>query len=1070
MPDPSRPLRMLLVDDDEFDRERIRRHLARGPLDVEVSEAASGAQALALVRAKSFDCVVLDNHLGDIDGVVLMRQLRAQAAQDFPIIFVTGAGNEELAVHALLDGAADYLSKSTLSTEALARAVQRSVEHHRLLLENEMLRRSLESRVVAQAETIRQRERDLHALIDNSPTLMSYWDAARHCRFGNARHVEWLGIAETDLPGIHLAALLGEALYADFEAPVRRVLGGHPASFECVVAATSTRAPIHAQVRLIPDIAEGGRTAGFYLSMTDVGPQKEAQQRIEELLAFSDAVIQNSPIGIAVFSPVGRCVLANASFGQLCGESAQSLRLQAFWERPDWRAGGLVDAALATLRDGSPQRCDLTLSAPGGASAEWACALTRVDRSGVAHLLLIARDIGEQRRAHAALVEARDAAQSAARAKSAFLANMSHEIRTPMNAIVGLTRVALDDDLPPAARAFMGKVHGAAIALMALLDDVLDYSKIDAGHLRIEQAPFALEEALGRCADLFQARIAQKDLHFDLDVAHDVPARIVGDPLRLAQVLNNLVGNAVKFTERGAIRLRVDIAHDEVEPALRFTVSDTGIGIAREHVDALFGVFVQADSTITTRFGGTGLGLAICKRLVELMAGRIGVDSTPGRGSDFWFTIALAPVAEAADSCSALAGLRLLAVQADAAGRGALAERLRCLGAHVDGAATLQSVLAAGAPAVEAMAALVLDGRQLEEGLAEQLARWRRRVQHPRVVALASMTQTVQLQPLLDAGLVDTVVSKPLATEALVAALVPRGGGEPVPEPPPRAVPRQSLEQLAAPLRGARVLLVEDNPLNQIVAAEMLRRMGVEVEIAADGGAGVQAMRSAAPGHFAAVLMDLHMPVLDGLEATRRIRALPQGASLPIIGMTAAALPEDREHCLQAGMSDHVSKPVLPEHLVEVLRSCGVHGPAAREPAPAPAPDAAPAAADTGRDDPAPSRIDLASLRRRCHGNERLMRTLIDLFMKQEHDTAQMLQEMVVRGDIDRARRKVHDLKGSAGTVGAVATQAATAELDAALAHEDQVAVHLSALRSALDQDLGAMRAIAASAPGHLDT
>jgi len=1065
MDDSPRPLRMLVVDDDDIDRERIRRLLARTPLDVEIVEAASGAQGLALARANAFDCVVLDNHLGDIDGVALMRQLRTQSRQDCPIIFVTGAGNEELAVHALLDGAADYLSKATLNSEVLVRAVRRGIEHHQLRLENEMLRRSLESRVVEQAATIRQRERDLYALIENSPTLMSYWDADQRCRFGNARHTEWLGIAEADLCGTRLAALLGDALYASFEAPVRGVLAGHAATFECQVVRTSGAAPLHAQVRLIPDIADGGRTGGFYLSMADVGPQKAAQERIEELLAFSDAVIQNSPIGIAVFAPDGRCVLANASFAQLCDEGADSLRLQAFWQRPDWRDGGLVDAALATLRDGSPRRCELTLLPHGRAAAEWACALTRVDRSGVAHLLLIASDVGEQRRAHAALVEARDAAQSAARAKSAFLANMSHEIRTPMNAIVGLSRVALDDDLTPTTRAFMSKVHGAAIALMALLDDVLDYSKIDAGHLRIEPAPFALEEALARCSDLFQARIAQKDLHFELEIAHDVPARIVGDALRLSQVLNNLVGNAVKFTERGTISLRVDIAREDGRDALRFTISDTGIGIAREHVATLFGVFVQADSTITARFGGTGLGLAICKRLVELMGGHIGVDSTPGRGSDFWFTLALAPGAEAPESPALLAGTRLLVVQADAAGRAALAARLRRLGAQVDVAATLQSALAGG-PALDAgrVDALVFDGHRPEEELSGQLARLRERLPRRRVIALASATQELQLQALLAAGLVDAVVPKPLAAARLADALASTRDG--APPPPVRAAARHaSLEQLAAPLRGARVLLVEDNPLNQIVAAEMLRRMGIAVEIAADGSAGVQAIRATAPQHFSAVLMDLHMPVLDGLEATRRIRGLPAGATLPIIGMTAAALPEDRVRCLEAGMTEHVSKPVLPERLVEVLRACGVHGGAPPQPAIAATPEAA---TPPGPGGSAASRIDLASLHQRCHGDERLMRTLLDLFMTQERDTARMLDEMVVRGDIALARHKVHELKGSAGSVGALATQAATTGLDAALVDEDRVADRLRTLRNALDQDMLAMRVLAASAPGHL--
>jgi len=922
------PMSVLVVDDDDVDRERVLRILQHSSFEFDATEATSGRQALDLVQQHLFDCIVLDNHLGDVTGAQILPRLQSAARRACPVIMVTGEGDERLAVQVMQEGAADYVPKRTLSADVLIRSIQRCLEQQRLRDELAEAHWRLQHHVREQALTIEQRERDLKSILDNMPALIGYWDSVLNNRFGNRAYEEWFGIPQERLPGMRMRDVIGEEGLRAAAAYINEALRGNAQSFDY---ATRLRdgALRHCHARLIPDLADDGHVAGFYSLVTDVTLLKEAQGRAAELAAFCEAVIQASPVGIAVYRADGRCILANAALAETIGAPLPAVQQQNFRQLASWQESGLLHEAEGTLTDGMPRHCEVHTITTFGREAWIECGLAAIDHQSERRLLLIARDVTVQRRAQAELAHARDTARAAAETKGNFLANMSHEIRTPMNAILGLSRLALEDELPPRAHDFVHKVHSSAQALMGILDDVLDYSKIEAGQLRFESVEFELDTVLRRVSDLFAARCEQKGLEFVFEVHPEVPPRLVGDPLRLSQVLDNLVGNAIKFTERGVVRLSIELAERVAAAScmLRCAVHDTGVGISADSQFGLFDAFTQADNSITRRFGGSGLGLTICKRLVQQMEGTIAVDSVPGAGSKFHFTARMGVPPSAAEQQAAmrrLAGLRVLVIDDDPHCRRALAWLLEACGgvaAVADGGAEALQQLEQAHREGWAFDALLLDwkmpgmdGVQTLRSLHALTGRLQQPPLH--VIMMAGelgrqslLAATAEHQP-------DDVLPKPVLRTELAQALRQVREG-PAATPSTAEVSLVALmRSRASRLKGAHVLLVEDNPVNQLVAVELLKCLDVEVSVAQDGLEALEAVRQQ---RFDAVLMDLHMPQMDGFEATRRIRALPQGHGLPVIAMSAAVMPEDREQSAAAGMVDHVAKPIMVEQLVEVL-------------------------------------------------------------------------------------------------------------------------------------------------------
>ncbi|WP_127995469.1 response regulator [Piscinibacter defluvii] len=644
------------------------------------------------------------------------------------------------------------------------------------------------------------------------------------------------------------------------------------------------------------------------------------------------------------------------------------------------------------------------------------------------------------------LARARQAAEAANRAKGEFLANMSHEIRTPMNAILGMSWLALQSGLDAKQRNYVEKVHRAAESLLVVINDILDFSKIEAGRLEMEQIPFRLGEVLDQFAHLVGMRADEKGLELLFDLPPDLPTALVGDPSRLGQVLLNLGNNAVKFTTQGEVTVAVRLLSREADTVvLRFEVRDSGVGIEAAQRERLFQPFSQADASTSRRYGGTGLGLAICRHLVALMDGEIGVDSTPGRGSVFHFSarFGLQPGAAAAAPAAPgeLRGARLLIVDDHPLARELMLAMCSSLGmqpeAVGDAAAALLALRRADADDAP-YRVLLLDWKMPgTDGieLLEQLSHTELRHASPTVLMVTAFNRHEAQRRLDERGLpVAGLLAKPVTASALLDACAVALGR------PALAARREELrhdllQARQSGLAGTRVLLVEDNEINQELACDLLRRAGIEVSVAADGRAALDRLEHE---RFDAVLMDCQMPVMDGYEATRVLRQWPGLQDMPVIAMTANAMAGDRERVLEAGMNDHVAKPIRVDELFATL---------SRWVRPAAGPGAAgELAAVPGLD----LRAGLAGVM----GNEALYRRLLRMFHEREREFGARLAAARAAGDAPACTRLAHDLKSVSGTLGMAALQRAAAALEAACEH-GAAPGEIDRLRDAVLQQLG---------------
>ncbi|GEC95507.1 hypothetical protein ZRA01_15800 [Zoogloea ramigera] len=930
----------------------------------------------------------------------------------------------------------------TLHTQDLLAETQRQA--HTLQLQTDKLAQQTAD-LATQQWQIQTTEAWYRNIIESAPVGILVVNEEGHVTLCNTTVERLLGYARSELEGQPIETLLPldrreshVALRDGFIRGtshvnegilVREVVGRHKAGHVI---------PLELILDRLPALEGHGRSV--FAAILDISERKAAAEALNKANREQTAIFESARTGIVLFKR-RTIVHANPAFLKLFGYRADELLGQnaRVLHIDDAHYQAIGAEAYPVIERGETYQGDIELQRKDGSTFQCHLIGSAVDPDdpdeGVVWLM---EDVSYERQATEAIKRARHEAEEATRMKSEFLANMSHEIRTPMNAIIGMTHLALQTDLDRQQRNYLEKVERAGQNLLGIINDILDFSKIEAGKLVMESIDFRLEDVMDNLANLITLKTEEKGLELLFDVKADLPTALVGDPLRLGQVLINLGNNAAKFTEKGEVVIGVEVvSQDEHGAELHFWVKDTGIGMSRDQTTQLFEAFNQADASTTRRYGGTGLGLAISKNLVEMMGGQLWVESDLGRGSTFHFRARFGvqknPYPYRMFYADELRGVRVLVVDDNASAREILASMTRSFGLDTDvvstGAEALEKIGAA-AQAKQPYSLLLLDWKMPGMDGVETV----RRVEAEYPFAIPAMVMVTAygrdgvLTQIEKSGVhVKNVLNKPTSPSTLLEA-IGRALDKGIMADTHVTRRIDNCEAAVARLRGARVLLVEDNDMNQELAVELLNRAGLLVVVANNGQEALDIL--ARDRDFDGVLMDCQMPVMDGYSATREIRASPLLRHLPVLAMTANAMASDQQKVLDAGMNDHIAKP-LDVGVMFATMARWIQPAASRAPA-SPAPQDAPAMASAASVPPTLPGVDTAAGLALAQGDPRLYRKMLLRFRAGQADFARRFAEAGQAADPSGQERCAHTLKSTAGTIGARSLQDAASRLELA--------------------------------------
>ncbi|ROZ61906.1 PAS domain S-box protein [Ramlibacter sp. WS9] len=867
-------------------------------------------------------------------------------------------------------------------------------------------------------------------VVESSGPMVWVDRASRSITYANPAACELLAYSREELQALRIDDLdvyFSDESAAKLDAKLEST--SHPVNFSTRYSGKGAGLrDVAATVSRTEDI---GRTI-YIISFKDVTLQKAAERENKRQQALTRGVINSIPDMVVYKDTHGVYLGCNEAYTAITGRPESEIVGCTAHQLFDGDRAAEIDAReamiMATMQKDSSEEW---VTYPDGAKRlqEIVRSPLRDHAGAVAGILAIGRDVTERKQAEQEIRQAKELAEEATRMKTDFLANMSHEIRTPMNAIIGMSHLALKTDLTPRQRDYIGKVQASGQHLLGIINDILDFSKVEAGKLTIEQADFELETLMENVANLIGEKSAAKGLELVFDISPDVPRRLVGDSLRMGQILINYANNAVKYTEKGEVVIAARVQERNAQGVLlHFSVTDTGIGLTEEQQSRLFQSFQQADTSTTRKYGGTGLGLAISKNLAQLMGGEVGVQSSRGNGSTFWFTVRvgigqarvreLVPVPD-------LRNRRALVVDDSDSARAVLADMLQGMTFTVveaaSGRAALEAVREAALKGTP-FDIVYLDWRMPEMDGIETARRLKTLdIPQPPFIVMATAHGREEVIKHAETVGIENVLIKPINPSMLFDTTVGALRGH-APEARQLGSPTAAgLDDRLASVKGARILLVEDNDINQLVASEILSDAGFVVEVADNGQVALDMVQRHS---YDLVLMDMQMPVMDGVTATLEIRKLPQFAALPIVAMTANAMQRDRERCLKAGMNDFVTKPIDPTELCAVLlkwiKAAQAAQPAAAAQAAAePAPAAQTAGADADPLACVPG-LDAVVGMRRMMGKRSLYLAMLRRYVDGQRTCIAELRAALDSGDWATAERIAHTAKGVAGNIGAV--------------------------------------------------